>query len=316
MQEESFLAPIGILIPTYKRPIQLIKTLQHLEAQTWKNFEVVVIDDGSSDDTLGRLESYSAQAPFPIRVASQPNSGPAAARNRGIRLMRAPVTVMIGDDTYPNREFVRLHAEYHLSHPGLTQAALGYTRYSEAEQIVTPFMRWLSRDGVQFAYRELLAGGTPDWKHFYTSNLSVKTAYLRENPFHEGFKRYGMEDIELGYRLYKEHGLSMVFLPGAVAEHVHPITFAQVCSRAVDTGANTHHLAELWPEHGRMLRRRSLNRRVMAALTGRKVWPAVAWMVDRLTHVWCPPALLNRFIDFHNDLGYGEAVHAAEKRSS
>ena len=306
---------IGILIPTYKRPANLIKTLQHLEAQTWKSFEVVVVDDGSPDDTLARLEEYRTTAPFPITVASQANTGPAAARNHGIRLVRAPITLMIGDDTYPNADLVRLHAEDHLRHPQLEHGALGFTRYSEQDQVVTPFMRWLSLDGVQFAYRELLAGGTPDWRHFYTSNLSLKTAYLRANPFHEGFTRYGMEDIELGYRLHKEHGFEMSFLPSAIAEHVHPITFSQVCRRAVDTGTNTFYFAQLWPEHGRQLRPGSYKRSVMTALMGPMFWPGLAWFGDLITRRWCNPALVSRFIDFNNDRGYAAAVLAAKSQA-
>ena len=58
-----------------------------------------------------------------------------------------------------------------------------------------------------------------------------------------------MEDIELGYRLHRQHGLQMTFLPDAIADHVHPISFLQTCKRTVDAGENIFRMRELWPEY-------------------------------------------------------------------
>ena len=69
--------PIGILIPTYNRISNLLKTLEHLELQTWKDFEVVIINDGSTDDTVGPTRSVSAICSvFPLTIETQTNSGP------------------------------------------------------------------------------------------------------------------------------------------------------------------------------------------------------------------------------------------------
>ena len=314
-QTSSIDAPaIGILIPTYNRISNLLKTLEHLELQTWKDFEVVIVNDGSTDDTVAQLDRYRQSAPFPLAVETQTNSGPATARNRGLRLIRAPLTLFIGDDTYPVRDFVRIHLQHHLDFPAAQNVALGYTRYSEQDQVVTPFMRWLNSDGVQFAYGPLLSGTPPDWHHFYTSNLSVKTAYLREHPFNEDFKKAAIEDQELGYRLHKRHGLHMVFLPDAIADHVHPISFRQTCRRAIDVGENIFTMGELWPEH-RPLPAKGYKQTLLSILTKGWVWSVVVRMVDGMTWFRPPGRFLHSVIDFHRMIGYSRAAEAAKATS-
>jgi hypothetical protein len=306
--------PIGILIPTYNRISNLLKTLEHLELQTWKEFEVIIVNDGSTDDTLTQLDRYRQTAPFSLVVETQINSGPAAARNRGIRLMRAPLTLIIGDDTYPVRDFVRIHLQHHIDFPALQNVALGYTRYSEKDQFVTAFMRWLNSDGVQFAYGPLLSGTPPDWRHFYTSNLSVKTAYLREHPFHEAFRKAAVEDLELGYRLFRQHGLQMAFLPDAIADHVHPVNFHQTCKRAVDVGENLFKMGELWPEHPSPALK-GYTQTFLAVLTKGWVWSLIVRLVDGITWLRPPGRFLHSVVEFHRMKGYYRAAEAAKATS-
>lgn len=309
--------PIGVIIPTYNRWERLFQCLQHLEAQTWKNFEVFVVDDGSTDGTRTRIENYQRSAPFPMSYLHQANSGPARARNFAIANLNAPICLMIGDDIFPTPDFVRLHLEFHQTHPALEAVAVGLTRWSERHQLVTPHMRWLDRDGVQFSYGDLLRGVAPSWKHFYTSNLSVKTAYLRDHPFHEGFRKAGMEDIELGYRLAVDHGLAMFFLPDAIAEHVHPTTFTQSCRRAVDAGAAEYLFAELWPEH-RAIRPTGLKRVLRSFATEQRlILPILARFTSLLSKVWCPNPLSLRVIRSFGAVGYGrEAARRAGPSSA
>jgi glycosyltransferase involved in cell wall biosynthesis len=71
---------VSVVIPTYNRSDLLVETLQSVFAQTFRDFEVIVVDDGSTDDTLERLSLFRER----VRVISQPNGGVGVARNRGI----------------------------------------------------------------------------------------------------------------------------------------------------------------------------------------------------------------------------------------
>jgi cellulose synthase/poly-beta-1,6-N-acetylglucosamine synthase-like glycosyltransferase len=306
---------IGVIIPTYNRAKDLMNCLRHLEAQTWKDFEVFIVDDGSTDDTQELVESYQRTASFQLRYLRQSNSGPAAARNQAIAKMDSPVSILIGDDIFPVPDFVRIHLDFHRAHPQLEAVAVGFTRWSERGQTVTSFMRWLDRDGIQFAYGDLLNGVPPSWKHFYTSNLSFKTAYLQQNRFYEGFRKAAVEDIELGYRLAQKHGLSMFFLPEAIADHLHPTTFDRACKRAIDVGASSYLFDELWPERRPAPTRNLFKRFLIPVLVeSRVILPALTKTTQMINRLWCPNPLLTSVLALHQKLGYKqEAARASQK---
>src|ERR1700744_5685253 len=209
--------PIGVVIPTFNRPDALCICLQHLERQSWRDFEVVVVDDGSTDSTSKFLEEYQQKTLLNFRFLRQCNSGPARARNLAIEILQAPICLMIGDDIFASPDFVLRHLELHRQQSESHTVALGLTLWDDSGQRVTPFMRWLGECGVQFDYKKLLQNTPPTWRHFYTSNLSVKTQLLRQNPFNELFTKAAAEDIELGYRLDRQYGLKVVFIKEALA---------------------------------------------------------------------------------------------------
>lgn len=240
--------PLGIVIPTHNRSAALLECLAHLENQTFNDFEVVVVDDGSTDTTPEQIAVYQAHTPLHIRYVRQENRGPAKARNLGISMLGTPLCLMLGDDIFASPTLVQRHVQAHAAEPDIRVACLGFTRWSTSGQRVTPFMRWLDEANVQFAYNLLLTGAKPDWRHFYSSNLSVKTDLLRRFAFNEEFPYAAMEDIELGYRIEKRFGLEIRFNPEAVADHLHPTTFRQACRRMVRAGYSAGLFYDLWPE--------------------------------------------------------------------
>ena len=304
--------PISVVIPTYNRVDALLLCLQHLERQTWRDFEVIVVDDGSTDDTRAQVQQYLTTSALRLRYVRQQNSGPARARNVGVALVRSPICLLIGDDIFATPDFVRTHLEFHQAAASPSIAALGLTCWSETGQTVTPFMRWLDQSGTQFSYGELSQGVPPDWRHFYTSNLSLKTELLRNNPFNESFTKAMMEDMELGYRLAKRHGLQMVFLRAAVAHHLHPTSFQRACKRGRGVGAATERFYELWPEQ-RPLPRGAL-REFLKKRIYRNGWiaPPLTWFTAAVTSLWCPNPLIRPVLALHFGIGYREARSAAD----
>src|SRR5574337_278681 len=84
----------SIVIPTYNRVDLLARTLDSVWRQLFTDFEVVVVDDGSSDGTQAYLRSLGDR----IRVVQQANSGPGAARNAGIRTARGKYVALLDSD--------------------------------------------------------------------------------------------------------------------------------------------------------------------------------------------------------------------------
>ncbi|HJX85650.1 MAG TPA: glycosyltransferase [Candidatus Angelobacter sp.] len=236
--------PLAVVIPTYNRAATLISCLEHLERQSWTDFEVVVVDDGSSDQTPQKFQEYSQRTTLNLRYLRQPNGGPASARNAAISVVHSPIVLMIGDDIFATPELVESHLNLHRRRSELHVAGLGLTEWETETQTLTRFMKFL--DEVQFSYSELMQGKQPTWMHFYTSNVSVKTEALRRNLFDEDFRVF--EDIELGLRMARTEGLDVVFIPNALAYHYHPATFLQACHRMKTVGWSAHLFHERWPE--------------------------------------------------------------------
>lgn len=312
---EKVLFPIGVVIPTYNRSDILLQCLQRLEAQTWKDFEVIVVDDGSTDMTHLLMEEYAVRTPLSFRYIRQKNSGPARARNYAISHLNSMVCLMIGDDILASPDLVQLHLSLHRSHPEPEVAGLGHTRWSESGQVVTPFMRWLDREGLQFAYGDLFNGVTPSWKHFYTSNLSLKTEHLRHHPFYEGFDKAAMEDLELGYRMTKQNALEVFFLPDAIADHLHPTSVVQACYRMIGVGSAAYLFEELWPERREPVSINKLKECIRTVLMEKEwILPRLRGIVSLLTGLWCPNPLLRKVLLLHYGLGYREAAAMKEQQ--
>jgi glycosyltransferase involved in cell wall biosynthesis len=286
--------PLGIIIPTHNRSAVLLSCLAHLENQTFRDFEVVVVDDGSNDDTPKVMEAYQARTPLCIRYFRQQNGGPAKARNVGISHLQAPICLLLGDDVFASPTLLERHMQLHREDPDIKTAGLGLIRWNTRGQHVTPFMRWLDKANIQFSYPLLFAGAKPEWGHFYSSNLSVKTELLRRFAFNEEFPYAAMEDIELAYRATQHFGLEIRFLPDAVVDHLHPTTFRQACKRMVRVGYSFGLFYELWPEQ-RPLHPAGRRQAVVRAIARHPFLLALLTApVDLLTKAICP----NPFILF------------------
>lgn len=74
---------VSVIIPTFNCARYIVEAVESAVRQTYKDVEVIVVDDGSTDDTRGRLAPYLDAGT--IRYITQDNAGPSAARNTGIR---------------------------------------------------------------------------------------------------------------------------------------------------------------------------------------------------------------------------------------
>jgi len=87
---------VSVIIPTYNRADVICKTIDDVFSQTYKNIELIVVDDGSTDDTQAVLHAYGSL----IKVFIQANAGPAAARNRGIEVSQGDIIAFQDSDDF------------------------------------------------------------------------------------------------------------------------------------------------------------------------------------------------------------------------
>jgi len=89
---------VSVIIPAYNRRAMLLEAIDSVLAQSAPAFELIVIDDGSTDGTAENLARLAAEYAKTIRIERIEHRGPAAARNRGVALARAPMLAFLDSD--------------------------------------------------------------------------------------------------------------------------------------------------------------------------------------------------------------------------
>jgi len=98
----------SIIIPAYNSTATLARAIESVREQTSPAHEIIVVDDGSSDDTASVAESFGDA----VRLIRQPNSGVAAARNVGAGAATGDWLAFLDADDWYARDRIRLHAEW------------------------------------------------------------------------------------------------------------------------------------------------------------------------------------------------------------
>jgi glycosyltransferase involved in cell wall biosynthesis len=242
------LTEFSVVIPTHNRLSMLQRVLAALDQQQGgPEFEVIVIDDGSTDETAKVLSQRSG-----IIFRSQSNSGPGRARNHGVSLAKGRFVVFIGDDTVPERTFLSEHARTHAeSGNDPLVACVGYTGWPDGER-VSAFMDYINDYGLQFGYRLIHDGDVVPFNFFYTSNISIDRKLLAEHPFDTTFPSAAWEDIELAYRL-ERRGLKIRYNAKAITRHYHRMNVDSFARRQYTVGKSGAIFYRKHPELGHFL---------------------------------------------------------------
>lgn len=112
---ELGLPAISVVVPIYNAAPHIVQTLRSVQNQSLSNWELIAVDDGSSDDS-GAIVAMAARDDARIQLLSQPNAGVSVARNRGVARSRAPLIAFLDADDLWHPDKLRLHVEYHASH--------------------------------------------------------------------------------------------------------------------------------------------------------------------------------------------------------
>lgn len=212
---------ISVVIPTYNRQPILAKCLGALAQQQIPAdspvtaYEVVVVDDGSTDDTVPWLQT--AQLPQ-VRLLEQDHQGPAAARNLGVQQAQGDTIIFIDSDLVVLPDFLHHHG---------SALATAYDR--QGHDRVFTYGRVVNTCNFEEPTSEPFKLTDYSQAFFATGNVAIARHWLETaGLFDTQFQLYGWEDLELGVRL-KQLGLSLVKVPEAVGYHWHPpFSLAQI----------------------------------------------------------------------------------------
>jgi GT2 family glycosyltransferase len=263
---------VSVVIATRNRAGMLGRLLDALASQTAAPdaFEVVVVDDASSDETADVLARH-AHGPLSLRAMRHPKPlGPASGRDDGWRAARAPLIAFTDDDCVPGEGWVGALLAAARRAPGAV--VMGRTRPDPAGR-QSPFTRTVVVDRA----------GPP----YETCNILYPRALLEQlDGFDRSFPFPVGEDTDLGWRAVKA-GAEVTFAPEALVHHaIHPLgprgnleaatrfrAAAPLFRRHPELRAVQLHRGIFWsPVHEHLLRA------LVAALLPRRLWPLSAWL--------------------------------------
>jgi glycosyltransferase involved in cell wall biosynthesis len=216
---------VSIIIPTYKRPDNIKLCLHHLLALNYpKNkFEIIIIDDGSNDDTERIIKDLSRiNKKNKISYVYQNNSGPARARNNGIKRSRGEIIFFVDDDILVKPDFILRNLKWYED-----KKVGGVGGNVFPKKLSWPDKYYIARYLDEFSnvqrFEEPESG-----KGLATSNCSYRAKVLKVlKGFDESFPLAAGEDIDLSRRAM-EKGWILIKDPNIIAEHLRSETFKSI----------------------------------------------------------------------------------------
>ncbi len=139
---------VSIIIPCHNAAPWLGETVGSALAQTWPHTEIIVVDDGSGDDSLAIARGFESRG---VRVVAQPNAGASAARNHGLRLAQGDFIQYLDADDLLDREKLARQVEALAAAPrALAAGPWGRFARGPADAVFTPEENWRDSEPVDW----------------------------------------------------------------------------------------------------------------------------------------------------------------------
>jgi O-antigen biosynthesis protein len=224
---------ISVIVCSYNGARTLRQCLDALVTLDYPNYEVIVVNDGSTDDTPAMAQDY------PVRLINQPNMGLSAARNVGLSASNGSIVAYLDDDAFPHRYWLRYLAaafdrstHIGIGGPNLPPAGDGLVAECVAAARGNPLHVLLSDEiaehipGCNMAYR--------------------KEALLAIGGFDTRFRAAG-DDVDLCWRL-QDRGWTIGFCPAAVVWHHRRNSIRAYWKQQYGYGKAEAQLEDKWPQ--------------------------------------------------------------------
>lgn len=230
----------SVIIPVYNRPKEVDELLESLCAQTFTDFEVIVVEDGSSETSKSVCEKYKSQ--LDLKYFFKPNSGPGPSRNYGAEHSSGEYLIILDSDVIVPKDYLQHIEDALKANP--TDAFGGPDR---AHESFTPIQKAINYSMTSFFTTGGIRGGKQKMDKFYPRSFNMG---IRSRLFQQvgGFApiRYG-EDIDLSTRLFKT-GCDCRLFPEAYVYHKRRVKFSSFFRQVKHSGEARVMLKRKYPE--------------------------------------------------------------------
>jgi glycosyltransferase involved in cell wall biosynthesis len=197
----------SVVIPTFNRAGFIVKTIQSVLNQDFQDFEIIVVDDGSTDETETVVNRIASPR---IRYFKRENKERAAARNFGVHSSSgAYVTFLDSDDLFKPNHLSEAN-RFLAKHPGCPVVALGYEIITPDGKILYPFKTLPSPVNEKLCEGNFLS----------CMGVFIRREIILENHFNEDRDLSGSEDYELWLRIAARYPiLTVPVVTAAIVNH-------------------------------------------------------------------------------------------------
>lgn len=191
MTPKEFTYAFTVFTPTYNRARLLPRVYESLKKQTFRDFEWLIVDDGSSDNTGEIVKQWQAEANFPIRYVAQPNGGKHVATNRGAKEAQGMLfAVLDSDDWYVANTLERFNFHWQQIPADKRNGFVGVCAlcsYESGEVLGSKFPEDVfDSDVIDLRYRHKVSG---------EKNGVLRTDVMRQFPFPEDVGKFINESV-------------------------------------------------------------------------------------------------------------------------
>lgn len=234
---------VSVIIPTFNGAQKLPALLEALMVQSKTDFELIIVNDGSTDGTPEVLNLYRKKFTS-LKIINQENLGRARVRNTGAQQASGAVLIFYDDDMVPQSNSIERHLQFHFDYTGLCTGSQR-ERLHAANTDIQNYKAHLSQKWLS-QYSENLNKLSVENLFFTAANCSIKTEVFQTlGGFNENLR--DGEDFELAFRAIKA-GIPVYFDKGNEAWHEEQYSLNKLISRQKQY--NTAHviLGEIHPE--------------------------------------------------------------------
>lgn len=219
---------ISVIIPTFNGARKIVGLLKALEEQTLMADEVVVVIDGSTDETKAILESSTFNIKK-LSVIVQDNKGRSIARNNGVKNASGELLIFFDDDMRPAPDCIAEHVEHHLRYPGTILTGSAIDEENDNKSDIQLYRAFLSRKW-SMPLQGLAGKPLPRENIFVTAaNFSIsKKLFLELKGFDEALN--DAEDFDLAVKAFNNN-VPLYYKHEAFAIHDDSFTCASYIKR-------------------------------------------------------------------------------------
>ncbi len=208
----------SVIVPVFNAESTVSECISSLLKQEFSaKFEIIVVDDGSTDKTPERIKKIKG-----IKIIRQKNSGPATARNNGARNARHEIVVFIDADCIAEKNWLE-----EMVSPFKNKRVVGVQGAYKTKQ--KEFIARFVQTEIEYRYKKMKSSKKIDWIGSYSAAYR-KEIFLKEQGFSREFLKASGEDPDLSYKL-SEKGYLLKFNPKAIVYHKHPSSLSDYLHR-------------------------------------------------------------------------------------